>query len=116
MQRRKLNYFYHVYYDQSDRAVCVERINPDDTIKLISGRRPTRLYTRMIVTDTFTLSDAIDQSLLTQAEVLNKSKGARYQRSPELQKEIELGVSHRALQAKYGISRATYYRLRSGLD
>ncbi|BBT78954.1 hypothetical protein WP8S18E11_06200 [Aeromonas veronii] len=106
---------YHVYYNQQDRAVCVERQGSNGIIKVIAGIRPTSLYSRMLVTDTFTLSEAIDEALLTKQEKLNKSKGNRYQRSPEMEREIKLGCSHSALKAKYGLSKASFYRIRNEL-
>lgn len=115
MQTTRTINLYHVYYDRRDRAVCVERIQPNGITKTIAGVKPTSLHSRMLVTDTYALSEAIDEALLTKQGQVNRSKGRRYQRSPELEKEIELGCSHSALQAKYGISKATYYRLRSEL-
>ena len=106
---------YHVYYNQQDRAVCVERQSANGIIKIIAGVRPTSLYSRMLVTDTYTLSEAIDEALFTKQEQLNKSKGMRYQRTPELEQEIKLGCSHSVLHTKYGISKRTYHRLRNEL-
>ena len=106
---------YHVYYNQQDRAVCVERQSANGIIKIIAGIRPTSLYSRMLVTDTYALSEAIDESLLTKQEQLNKSKEMRYQRTPELEQEIKLGCSHSVLHTKYGISKRTYHRLRNEL-
>ncbi len=88
---------YFVYYNQQDKAVCVERQGTNGIIKIIAGVRPTSLYSRMLVTDTYALSEAIDESLLTKQEQLNKSKGMRYQRTPELEQEIKLGCSHSVL-------------------
>lgn len=61
---------YHVYYNQQDRAVCVERQSANGIIKIIAGIRPTSLYSRMLVTDTYALSEAINESLLTKQEQL----------------------------------------------
>jgi len=101
---------YYVYYNQQDKAVCVERQGTNGIIKIIAGVRPTSLYSRMLVTDTYALSEAIDESLLTKQEQLNKSKGMRYQRTPELEQEIKLGCSHSVLHTKYGLSKRTYQR------
>ncbi|HDZ8857900.1 TPA: hypothetical protein RUW97_004337 [Aeromonas dhakensis] len=106
---------YFVYYNQQDKAVCVERQGTNGIIKIIAGVRPTSLYSRMLVTDTYTLSEAIDEALLTKQELLNKSKGARYQRTHELEREIKLGCSHSVLHTKYGLSKRTYHRLRNEL-
>lgn len=106
---------YNVYYDNKDRVVCVERRQVNGITLVIAGNKPTGDYCRQLVTDTFALSEAIDEALLTQPERLNKAKGARYQRTPELEREIGLDVSYSALNTKYGISKRTYYRLRNEL-
>lgn len=114
MQRELNKNLYWIYYDQLDRVVAVERIR-DDTNKVIAGKKPNGLYSRMLCSDIFHLTDAIDEALLTHQERVNRAKGHRYQRTPELEIEIKLGCSYRAIRAKHGISKATYYRLRNEL-